>query len=175
MVRGITFGKFDLLYCGYVEMLKEAKKKCDYLIVGLQSNSNSSLEIPMMQSTLLSLEERYADLSDCEFVDEIITYTTEEELESILRSANVDIRIIGEEYRHLNFTGRLYCEKRGIEIYYNPRVNKLPFIYTTKISTDINNQESDKLHNALSFFRKSFFRNTSRSKTVEQIFNVIRI
>ena len=65
--------------------------------------------------------ERYIQLKACKFVDEVVPYATEQDLEDILRSFKIDIRILGEEYRDKNFTGRIYCEEKGIELYYNTR------------------------------------------------------
>ena len=48
-------------------------------------------------------------------------YVSEQDLEDILRSFKLDVRIIGDEYKEKNFTGRDYCEEKGIEIYYNSR------------------------------------------------------
>ena len=42
-------------------------------------------------------------------------------MEDILRSFKIDVRIIGDEYREKNFTGREYCESKGIELYFNTR------------------------------------------------------
>mgnify|MGYP003651312823 CR=1 FL=1 len=123
MKTGITFGAFDLLYSGYIEMLQEAKSKCDYLIVGL--HTDPSIERPEKNKPIQSLYDRYSELLDSHLVDEIIIYSTEYELEEILFKANINIRIIGEEYRGKDFTGKLYCQTAGIDIYYSARTNKL--------------------------------------------------
>ena len=116
---GITFSSFDLLHAGHVMMLKEAKKQCDYLIVGLQldsSHDRSNKNVPSQ-----SIIERYIQLKGSNYVDEIIPYVLEEDVNDILRSFKIDIRIIGEEYKNIEFTGKEYCKKKGIEIYYNSR------------------------------------------------------
>jgi glycerol-3-phosphate cytidylyltransferase len=51
----------------------------------------------------------------------IVPYVSEQGLEDILKSFKIDVRIIGDEYKEKNFTGRTYCEEKGIEIYYNSR------------------------------------------------------
>lgn len=68
-----------------------------------------------------SLVERYTQLGAVEYVDEIIPYQTEKELEEILLSYPINVRIIGSEYKNKNFTGKNICRERGIEIYYNTR------------------------------------------------------
>jgi len=122
MKTGITFSTFDLFHAGHVKMLEEAKTKCDYLIVGLQLDP--SIERPVKNKPAQSIIERYVQLKACKFVDEIVPYITEEDLIDILSSFKIDIRIIGEEYKDKDFTGREYCKKKGIEIYYNKREHR---------------------------------------------------
>ena len=116
---GITFSTFDLLHAGHVMMLAEAKRHCDYLICGLQVDP--TLDRPEKNSPTQTIVERYIQLRGCQYVDEIIPYSTEQDLEDILKSFKLDIRIIGEEYKEKNFTGRRYCEDKGIKLYYNSR------------------------------------------------------
>jgi len=119
MKIGITFSAFDLLHAGHIKMLEEAKKKCDFLICGLQTDP--SIDRPEKNKPVQSVVERYIQLRGCKFVDEIVPYTTEQDLEDILKSFHVDIRIIGDEYSTKDFTGRTYCEEKGIEFYFNQR------------------------------------------------------
>lgn len=116
---GITFSAFDLLHAGHITMLEDAKKQCDYLICGLQTDP--TLDRPEKNRPAQSVVERYIQLRGCKYVDEIVPYATEQDLEDILQSFPIDVRIIGEEYANKKFTGREYCEKEGIELYYNKR------------------------------------------------------
>lgn len=119
MKVGITFSTFDLLHAGHIKMLEEAKRNCDYLIVGLQMDP--SIDRPEKNKPTQSIVERYIQLKGCKFVDEIVPYVTEQDLEDILRSFKIDVRILGDEYKDRDFTGRKYCEEKGIELYYNRR------------------------------------------------------
>lgn len=119
MKIGITFSAFDLLHAGHIKMLEEAKGQCDYLIVGLQTDP--TLDRPEKNHPTQTVVERYIQLKGCKYVDEIVPYATEQDLEDILRSFKVDVRILGEEYKDKNFTGRAYCESKGIALYYNVR------------------------------------------------------
>jgi glycerol-3-phosphate cytidylyltransferase len=119
MKIGITFSTFDLLHAGHIKMLEEAKNQCDYLICGLQTDP--STDRPEKNKPIQSVVERYIQLKGCKFVDEVVPYTYEQDLEDLLRSFKIDVRIIGEEYRTKDFTGRTYCEQKGIKIYYNTR------------------------------------------------------
>jgi len=116
---GITFSTFDLFHAGHVKMLEEAKSVCDYLIVGLQLDP--SIDRPEKNAPSQSIVERYIQLKGCKFVDEIIPYVREQDIEDILKSFKIDIRIIGIEYKDKRFTGKEYCESKGIKIYYNSR------------------------------------------------------
>ncbi len=119
MKIGITFSAFDLLHAGHIKMLEEAKRQCDYLIVALQTDP--TIDRPEKNRPSQSVVERYIQLKGCRHVDEIVPYATEQDLEDILRSFKIDVRIIGDEYKEKNFTGRSYCEQKGIELYFNVR------------------------------------------------------
>lgn len=118
-VVGITFSTFDLLHAGHVAMLREAKEQCDYLICGIQVNP--AIDRPEKNAPVQTLVERWTQLQGVKYVDEIIPYESETDVEDILKLFNIDIRIIGEEYKDGKFTGRATCAARGIEIYFNKR------------------------------------------------------
>ena len=119
MKVGITFSTFDLLHAGHVKMLEEAKRVCDYLIVGLQLDP--SIDRDEKNAPTQTIIERYIQLKGCIHVDEIIPYVTENDLLDILQSFKIDVRIVGDEYIEKQYTGRSYCEEKGIDIYYNSR------------------------------------------------------
>lgn len=119
MKVGITFSAFDLLHAGHIKMLEEAKSKCDYLICGLQTDP--TLDRPEKNRPIQSVVERYIQLKGCSYVDEIVPYATEQDLEDVLRSFKIDVRIVGDEYEKKDFTGKKYCEEKGIELYFNSR------------------------------------------------------
>lgn len=119
MKVGFTCSTFDLLHAGHVMMLREAKTVCDYLIVGLQTDP--SIDREEKNKPVQTLVERYIQLEAIEYVDEIIPYDTESDLEDILNMFDIDVRILGEEYKNGKFTGRAICAKRNIELHYNKR------------------------------------------------------
>ena len=116
---GFTCSTFSLLHAGHIMMLRVAKDVCDYLIVGLQSDP--TIDRPEKNKPVESLVERQMRLQGCRYVDEIIVYDTESDLVDILQSYPIDVRILGEEYRHKDFTGRDECKARGIELHFNKR------------------------------------------------------
>ena len=109
---GFTCSCFDLLHAGHVLMLREAKEQCDYLLVGLQVSA-----YPRKNHPIQSLVSRYTQLQALKFVDEIIPYEGEDGVLDILSMYPVDVRILGEEYKELDFTGK----ELPIEIYFNRR------------------------------------------------------
>ena len=119
MKIGITFSAFDLFHAGHVKMLEEAKRHCDYLIVGLQTDP--TIDRPEKNKPTQTVVERYIQLKGCKHVDEIVPYATEQDLEDILRAFKIDVRIIGAEYQEQNFTGRAYCVEKGIALCFNTR------------------------------------------------------
>jgi glycerol-3-phosphate cytidylyltransferase len=116
---GFTCSTFDLLHAGHVTMLREAKDQCDYLIVGLQTDP--SVDRPEKNAPVQTVVERYTQLNGIKYVDEIIPYNSEKDLEDILTMYTIHVRILGEEYKDKTFTGRATCAKRGIELYFNKR------------------------------------------------------
>ena len=119
MKVGFTCSTFDLLHAGHIMMLREAKTVCDYLIVGLQTDP--TIDRNEKNKPVQTLLERYIQLNAIEYVDEIVPYQTEQDLEDILNMFPINVRILGEEYKNGKFTGRATCAKRGIELYYNKR------------------------------------------------------
>jgi len=123
MKIGFTCSTFDLLHSGHVQMLRNAKDQCDYLIVGLQTDP--TIDRPDTKNKpIQSLVERYTQLSAIRYVDEIIPYESERDLEDILSLYKLDIQILGDEYRDKDFTGKDIGRKRGIEYYFNDRSHR---------------------------------------------------
>lgn len=118
-VIGLTCSTFDLLHSGHVMMLREAKSQCNYLIAALQTDP--TMDRTFKNKPVQTVVERYVQLSAIKYVDEIVVYQTEEDLKDILEMFPIDIRILGEEYRDKDFTGREICKKRGIQLYFNKR------------------------------------------------------
>jgi len=119
MKIGITASTFDLLHAGHIEMLREAKAQCDYLICALQIDP--SVDRPKKNQPVQTIVERYTQLEAVKFVDEIIPYLHETDLEDILQMRAITVRILGEEYRDRDFTGRDICKQRDIDLYFNKR------------------------------------------------------
>lgn len=117
---GFTCSTFDCLHAGHIAMLSECKNYCDYLIAGLQTDP--TIDRPNSKNKpVQTIVERQIQLSAVRYVDEVVVYQTERDLEDILLTLPIDCRILGVEYKDKIFTGKDICEKRGIDLIFNSR------------------------------------------------------
>ena len=101
--KGVLAGAFDLIHPGYVRMFKESKSKCRHLTVLLHRDPSKERNkmLPVHR-----VEERIEILNSIRWIDEIICYDTEDELEKLLISGNYDARFLGNDYVGKNYTGK---------------------------------------------------------------------
>ncbi len=116
---GLVTSCFDLLHAGHIMMLREAKTQCDYLIAALQTDP--TIDRPEKNKPIQTIVERYVQLSAIKYVDEIICYASEKDLEDITAMFPITVRILGEEYKNKDFTAREICKQRGIRLHFNSR------------------------------------------------------
>jgi len=100
---GFTAGNFDLLHPGYIYTFETAKQHCDHFIVFLQIDPSETRFTKY--KPVVPLYERYKTLMAIQYVDEVITYQTEEDLIKLIKFYEPDIRILGEDYIGKKFTG----------------------------------------------------------------------
>ena len=111
---GFTCSTFDLLHAGHISMLAESKSKCDYLIVGLLCDPTHDRKTK--QKPIQSMFERWVQLSGISYVDMIIPFSSEQDIVDMVLLIKPDIRIVGEEYKNKEHTGKGLCP-----IFYNSR------------------------------------------------------
>ena len=111
---GFTCSTFDLLHAGHVAMLAEAKSKCDFLIFCLLSDP--TYDRPEKQKPIQSMFERWVQLSGISYIDMIIPFSSEQDIIDMVLLIKPDIRIVGEEYKDKEHTGKGLCP-----IFYNSR------------------------------------------------------
>jgi len=137
---GFTCSTFDLFHAGHVLMLKECKQHCDHLIVGLQTDP--TIDRPDTKNKpVQTLFERFVQLQACKYVDEIVPYSTEKDLMDILLSYSIDVRMLGEEYKDKNYTGK----NLNMETYFNKRRHNFS---TTLLRNMVYEAESLRKNNA---------------------------
>ena len=129
MKKVITYGTFDLLHYGHINLLKRAKSLGDYLIVGLSTDDFNNTE--KNKESYFDYENRKSLLDAVKYVDLVIPEETWEQKVSDIKKYNVDVFVIGDDWE-----GKFdYLEDIGIEVVYLPRTNE---ISTTKIKNDLN-------------------------------------
>lgn len=129
MKRVITYGTFDLLHYGHINLLKRAKSLGDYLIVGLSTDEFNNTK--KNKESYFDYENRKSLLDAVKYVDLVIPEENWEQKVSDIQKYNVDIFVIGDDWK-----GKFdYLEDFGIEVVYLPRTKE---ISTTKIKKDLN-------------------------------------
>lgn len=129
MKKVITYGTFDLLHYGHINLLKRAKSLGDYLIVGLSTDDFNNTE--KNKESYFDYENRKSLLDAVKYVDLVIPEETWDQKVLDIQKYNVDIFVIGDDWK-----GKFdYLENFGIEVVYLPRTNE---ISTTKIKKDLN-------------------------------------
>ena len=103
MKKGFTAGNFDIIHPGYIKLFKECKMNCDHFTVLLQTDP--SIERPEKLKPLLSIEERIEQLESNVHVDEILIYTYEKDLISLIEKNHFNVRFLGDDYMGKSFTG----------------------------------------------------------------------
>ena len=136
---GFTCSTFDLLHAGHITMLEEAKHHCDYLIVGLQNDP--TLDRPEKNAPVQTIVERQIQLAAVKYVDEIVIYNTEQDLVDLLLALRIDVRLLGDEYKNRDFTGKDIAKQRGSKIVYNGRDHSFS---STSLRKRVHRAESDK-------------------------------
>ena len=135
---GFTCSTFDLLHAGHVTMLEEAKHHCDYLIVGLQNDPTE--DRPEKNKPVQSIVERQIQLAAIKYVDEIVIYNTEKDLIDLLLTLPIEVRVLGDEYKTKDFTGKDIAKQRGCKIVYNGRDHSFS---STSLRKRVNHAESN--------------------------------
>jgi glycerol-3-phosphate cytidylyltransferase len=116
MIIGFTCGAFDLFHAGHNIFLRDAKRHCDHLIVGL--HTDPTIDRPEKNKPIQTIYERYVQLKNCSWVDDIIPYDTEADLLNLLATNTINVRFLGSDYVDKTFTGDKLCEALNIRIIY---------------------------------------------------------
>lgn len=104
----------DILHCGHMLALEEAKKNCDYLIVGLHC-------LPTYKNTQQSIYERFIQLRAVKWVDEVVPYENPKRDRDIFCSLDYDIYFLGDDHRKDYWEMKEEIEKSKKEIFYLSR------------------------------------------------------
>ena len=130
-IIGFTAGNFDLIHPGYIYTFEEAKRHCDYFMVFLQRDPSETRFTKY--KPVIPLYERYKTLMAIQYIDEVVTYQTEEELLHLIEFYKPSLRILGDDYIGKRFTG----DHLPIEVLYTTRAHNWS---TTRIKDLITRQ-----------------------------------
>ena len=129
MKKVITYGTFDLLHYGHINLLRRAKSLGDYLIVGLSTDEFNNKE--KNKECYFDFENRKLLLDAVRYVDLVVPEENWKQKISDIQKYNIDVFVIGDDWK-----GKFdYLEDFGIEVVYLPRTKE---ISTTKIKKDLN-------------------------------------
>lgn len=129
MKRVITYGTFDLLHYGHINLLRRAKELGDYLIVALSTDEFNWKE--KHKKCYFPYEKRKALLEAIRYVDLVIPEESWEQKRSDIREFHVNVFVIGDDW-----TGKFdFLKEEGAEVVYLPRT---PEISSTQIKNDLN-------------------------------------
>jgi cytidyltransferase-like protein len=104
-VIGVLAGAFDLLHPGYIHLFEDAKRVCNYLMVAL--HEDPSVENSNKHKPIHSVDERMTILGAVKFIDEVVSYKTEKDLENLLHNIKPQYRILGSDYTNKKITGEM--------------------------------------------------------------------
>src|SRR5690606_13515921 len=130
MKRVITYGTFDLIHHGHINILRRAKYLGDYLIVVLSSDEFNAIK---GKAAYHSYEERKLILEAIKYVDEVIPEHNWGQKVSDIKDHNVDLFVMGSDWENKFDELKEHCE-----VIYLPRTDG---ISTTKIKTDLLNKQ----------------------------------
>ena len=131
MIRIITYGTFDLLHYGHINLLRRAKELGDYLIVALSTDEFNKNE--KNKKCYFTYDERKMLLESIRYVDLVIPETCWEQKKSDVHEYHVNTFVIGDDWE-----GKFdFLEDEGVNVVYLPRT---PEISSTKIKDDLNYQ-----------------------------------
>ncbi|MDE7326605.1 MAG: glycerol-3-phosphate cytidylyltransferase [Lachnospiraceae bacterium] len=133
MKKVITYGTFDLLHAGHINILRRARELGDYLIVVLSTDEFNAVK---NKKAYYSYEDRKLILEAIRYVDEVIPeYNWEQKIDDVVRN-KVDVFVMGDDWK-----GKFDFLKEYCEVIYLPRTEG---ISTTKIKTDLHEEDLAK-------------------------------
>jgi len=127
MKKVITYGTFDLLHVGHINILRQAKKLGDYLVVAISSDEFNAVK---GKEAYYVFEQRKTILEAIRYVDEVIVEESWEQKKSDIIKHDIDIFVMGDDWE-----GEFDFLKEYCEVVYLPRTKG---ISTTKIKEDLN-------------------------------------
>ena len=129
MKKVITYGTFDLLHYGHINLLRRAKAQGDYLVVVISTDEFNWNE--KGKKCYFTYEQRKAMVEAIRYVDRVIPETNWEQKRTDVHDYDIDVFVMGDDWK-----GKFdFLKEEGVEVVYLPRT---PEISTTQIKNDLN-------------------------------------
>lgn len=120
MIKVITFGVFDLLHYGHINLFKRSKELGDYLIVAVQTDADAQLNKPDIK-LVNNITQRLSDVNSVKYVDQSIVYS---QIDEAISSVNFDILVIGPDQTNSHFKKALkWCNENNKKVVVLPRTD----------------------------------------------------
>ena len=122
MIIGYTTGVFDMFHIGHLNILRQAKEKCDYLIVGV--STDECVESYKNKTPIIPYEQRAAIVEAIKYVDEVVPQTNMDKLE-FLKKRHFDVMFHGDEWKGTELYNRYEIEfaRMGARIEFLPHTS----------------------------------------------------
>jgi len=117
MIKVWVNGTFDIVHLGHIQLLKRAADLGDFLIVGLDGDKRVT-ELKGEQRPINNIVSRITVLESIKYVDRVLVFDSDEQLETHIKTLRPAIMVIGEEYRGKRIIGSEYVG----EIVYFPKM-----------------------------------------------------
>jgi D-beta-D-heptose 7-phosphate kinase/D-beta-D-heptose 1-phosphate adenosyltransferase len=117
MIKVWVNGTFDIVHLGHIQLLKRAAELGDFLVVGIDGDKRVT-ELKGEQRPINNIVSRITVLEAIKYVDRVVIFDSDEQLETHLKTMRPAIMVIGEEYRGKRIIGSEYVD----EIIYFPQI-----------------------------------------------------
>lgn len=140
-IIGYTTGVFDMFHIGHLHLLKKAKNRCDYLIVGV--STDELVQSYKNKAPIIPFEHRLEIVSSLKFVDEVIAVTHRDKLQSFF-DVGYDVLFVGDDWKGSDIFNSLEkdLEKHNARIEYFPYTKEVSSTKFREILQDIYDTES---------------------------------
>jgi len=137
-IIGYTTGVYDMFHIGHLHLLKKAKNRCDFLIVGV--STDELVESYKNKTPIIPFEHRLEIIASLKFVDDVVAVTHRDKKQAFL-DVGYDVLFVGDDWKDTDIFNdlELFLNKNDARIEYFPYTKEVSSTKFKKILTDISN------------------------------------